>query len=217
MAVESCNTILLTGKKEPEINKSTLLINIPPENEKIFCRPISPITTILTIRLLLKLPIPNEVKNINNLNEITDWIDPKKQVIILFSADVSFGAELWGIVLREGAGLNVLTKDIENYSHGYYGVDTADLTNRQFIIITSDSELDKKDYDRANGLYDIDNFNKKIIRLNKDNLTANLELFKSIPEIIRSIIVKTNYDMNHPLGMENNRKYHEYDRYRYNY
>ena len=206
--------IVITGNKNAAVLDTTLLIIIPPEIEKIFCRPISPITTLLAIQQLLG--IYNELKTlpkIDDLGSLISWIDPNKQTIVLYSAGVSFSAELWDIVLREGAGLNVLTKDIENYSHGYYGVDTADLKNRQFIILTSNSKEDIRDFARAKELYNIPGLNKHIVTATGDEFMANLALFVSVPEVVKAIILRTNRDMDHPKGMEENRKYHEYDCY----
>ncbi len=215
--VEICDVVVITGNEKFEEQKSNRLsIVIPPYKEKIFCRPVSPISTLLAINELFTNPInPNSIARYEKHKQLTSWMDPFKQLIILYTADMSYSAELWGIILREGAGMNVSIKDIENYSHGYYGVDTANLANRQFLILTSDSSMDIKDLDRANGLYGIAGFNSYVLesKTGGDTFMANLSLFYEGPKLVLDIIKKTNFNMNEPNGMEENRKYHEYDRY----
>lgn len=206
-----CKTISISG------NASVALVNnlnivIPPKDEKIFCRPVSPLTTLIAINLLcgshsVSTPMALDVKS------LSDWIDPTKQTIILYAADVSYSAELWGIVLREGTGMNVSIKDMENYSHGYYGPDTAHLNDRQYIIMKSDSDEDNRDYERAKGLYEIHAFNKFIVEMKGDVVTANQTLFRTAPNLIANLLIRTGYDMYGPNGMEENRRYHEYEHY----
>lgn len=210
-AGSACKTISISG------NASTTLVNnlnivIPPKEEKIFCRPVSPLTTLIAINQLCG---SNGTPTLTALDveSLSDWIDPTKQTIILYTADVSYSAELWGIVLREGAGMNVSIKDMENYSHGYYGPDTAHLSDRQYIIMKSDSDEDTRDYERAKGLYEIHGFNKFIVGVKGDVVIGNQTLFRTVPNLIGNLLISTGYDMYGPNGMEENRRYHEYDHY----
>lgn len=206
-----CKTISISGNANAAL-VNNLNIVIPPEEEKIFCRPVSPLTTLVAINMLcgsdsVSAPTALDVKL------LSDWIDPIKQTIILYAADISYSAELWGIVLREGAGMNVSIKDMENYSHGYYGPDTTHLNDRQYIIMKSDSNEDTRDYGRAKGLYGTRGFNKFVVEAKGGVAVANQTLFRTVPNLIGNLLIRTGYDMYGPNGMEENRRYHEYEHY----
>lgn len=211
-----CKSVVISGNRSFLPSSDTLAITVEPEKEKIFCRPVSPITTFRAVCQLFYIDLPMPVPSTESLIEIADWVDTSKQLIILYSADISFAAQLWGIILREGAGINTSIKDLENYSHGYYGVDTKDLNNRQYLILTCDTKADEKDFDRAKNLYEIPDFNKHVYKVSTggDSLAANLLLFREGPQLISEILIRTDYDMNHPNGMTENRRYHEYDHYK---
>ena len=215
-ASRKCRSISISGNQKASFDNN-LNIVIPPKEEKIFCRPVSPLTTLIAIEKLCggKNPSisPTTGLDVLGVEQLSKWLDPIKQTVILYAADVSFSAELWGIVLREGAGMNVSIKDMENYSHGYYGPDTAHLDNRQYIIMKSDSIEDERDFSRAKGLYDIDQFDKFIVTARGDTITANKSFFRAVPELVLRLLIRTNYDMYAPNGMEENRRYHEYEHY----
>lgn len=211
-ATRRCRTVAISGNNNPMFQVD-LNIVIPPEEEKIFCRPVSPLTTLMAIGQLLGDEVA-PIADIAGIDEIANSLNPDKQTIILYTADVSYAAELWGITLREGAGMNVSVKDMENYSHGYYGPDTKQLDERQYIILNSDSSEDQRDFDRAKGLYEITCFTKYVVTAHGNQFAANASLFRMIPEIILRLLLRTGYDMYAPNGMEENRKYHEYEHYR---
>lgn len=212
-ATQKCKTVTISGN--PSITLvDNLNIVVPPPEEKIFCRPVSPLTTLIAIEQLISNSKPQVVPRLNIADKLASWIDPDKQTIILYAAGTSFAAELWGIVLREGAGMNVSVKDMENYSHGYYGPDTRKLDDRQYIVIKSDSPEDQRDFSRAEGLYSVDGFNKYIITSPGTTFQSNAQLFREVPEVITKLLQKTGYDMYGPRGMDENRKYHEYEHYR---
>ncbi len=102
---------------------------------------------------------------------------------------------------------------MENYSHGYYGPDTAHLNDRQYIIMKSDSNEDTRDYGRAKGLYETRGFNKFVVEAKGDVVIANQTLFRTVPNLIGNLLIRTDYDMYGPNGMEENRRYHEYEHY----
>lgn len=206
-----CQTIAISGNPSIQL-KNNLNICIPPEEERIFCRPVSPLTTLLAIEYLCGvIQSPNMViDDLGIAKDLDEWLDPTKQTIVLYAADVSYAAELLGITLREGAGMNVSVKDMENYSHGYYGPDTAVLGERQYLIVKSDSAEDTRDYDRAKNLYSLKGFRKYVITAPGDTFYANARLFREIPEIIYRSLVRTGYEMFGPNGMDENRRYHEY-------
>lgn len=213
-AIDRCAVVTLSGNPELDLGDNQNIV-IPPDREKIFCRPISPLTTLMAIEYLCggTKSASGVIDSVGIHEDLCRWIDPKKQTIILYTAGVSYAAELWGIVLREGAGMNVSTKDVENYSHGYYGPDTAHLRDRQYIILNSDSREDTRDLDRAKGLYSIDNFNSYIVVAKGDTYQANAQLFREATEVVSRILVDTGYDMYGPNGMDNNRRYHEYEHF----
>ncbi|MEO5691224.1 MAG: SIS domain-containing protein [Candidatus Saccharimonadales bacterium] len=211
-AIEGCATISISGNQTPPI-RPILNIIIPPEEEKIFCRPISPLTTLMAIEQICG-GITTTIRKDETIISLAQELDPKKQTIILYAAGVSFAAELWGIVLREGAGMNVSVKDMENYAHGYYGTDTARLDQIQYIILKSDSAEDERDFMRAKNLYEIKNFKKFIITVHGNMYAANAALFRQAPDIVLGLLLRTGYDMYAPNGMDENRKYHEYEYYK---
>ena len=211
-ALRKCKTITISGNPSVQL-ADNLNIVIPPPEERIFCRPVSPLTTLVAIEHLVSGVKIRSMPRLNIADDLVKWIDPDKQTIILYAADVSFAAELWGIVLREGAGMNVSIKDMENYSHGYYGPDTRMLQNRQYIILKSNSSEDERDFSRAEGLYSIDGFNKYIITSPGATYISNAALFREVPEVIVKLLSRTGYDMYGPHGMDENRKYHEYEHY----
>lgn len=210
-AARHCKTITVSGNLDVAVD-SNLNIVIPPKEEKIFCRPVSPLTTLLAINQLCG-DEQNKIQRLSDIDKIADGLESDKQTIILYAADVSFAAELWGIVLREGAGMNVSVKDMENYSHGYYGPDTAHLDERQYIIIKSNSREDTRDFERAKGLYTLDHLKKFIITSPGTTVEANTTLFREAPELVARLLTRTGYDMYAPNGMEENRRYHEYEHY----
>ncbi len=210
-AVRNCKTITISGNPDVRVN-GNLNVVIPPKDEKIFCRPVSPLTTLLVINQLCGNK-QNKIQRLNVINKLASELEPSKQTIILYTADVSFAAELWGIVLREGVGMNVSIKDVENYSHGYYGPDTAHLDKRQFIIIKSSSKDDARDFERAKGLYTLNHFKKFIITAHGTVAEANATLFREVPELVAQLLIRTGYDMYAPNGMEENRRYHEYEHF----
>lgn len=210
-AVERCKTITISGSNSITL-ENNLNIVVPPEEERIFCRPVSPLTTLVAIEQLCGGKT-SPIQNMHIADSLAKDIDPSKQTIILYAADVSFAAELWGITLREGAGMNVSIKDMENYSHGYYGPDTKHLNERQYIILKSDSREDERDFSRAEGLYDLNGFTKYVVTASGGMYNANAALFREIPEIISRLLSRTGYDMYGPNGMDENRRYHEYEHY----
>lgn len=212
------NMVVVTGNNDYDYSKNTLAIIVPPHKEKIFCRPISPITTFTAICQLFDVNLARYNPDVKRAKLLADWIDSKKQTILVYTADTEIAAELWGIVLREGAGLNVLTKDIENYSHGYYGVDTAELDKRQFIILTSESKEDKRDLSRAKNLYSLPRLQSIVYKDEDytDYYNANFKLICEIPFVVKNVIEQTGYDMNNPTGKSENRGYHEFS-YHKNY
>lgn len=212
---QGCKIIAIGGNPETT-DWADLAIIVPPAEEKIFCRPISPLTTLIAIEQLcnkkqtsVSAPIPA----LDIAKTVATGLDPQKQTIVLYAADVSFAAELWAIMLREGAGLNVSVKDMENYAHGYYGPDTAALQDRQFIILKSDSAYDEKDFARAQSLYDIKGFSHQVVTAPGDQFLANAALFREGPEVIKQLLVTTGHDMYNPVGMDENRPYHEHARH----
>jgi D-arabinose 5-phosphate isomerase GutQ len=208
--------IVLSGNKDISKAKNVSLIIVPPEKEKIFCRPISPVTTFLTLTKLFDISVKSSDKERKQLiADFVHWVNPEKQTILLHSADTYIGAGLLGVVLREGAGLNLFVKEFENYAHGYYGVDTMDLENRQYLILTSSSVFDRKDFGRASRLYGMDGFNKFVLNINQESFyDINYTLFRLAPELVLGLIRRTHFDMNHPNGMDENRYYHEYERWK---
>lgn len=216
-ASQRCKSISISGNREASFDNNLNII-VPPKEERIFCRPVSPLTTLIAIEKLCggKDPRISPITGLEipEVELLSKWLDPNKQTIVLYTADVSFSAELWGIVLREGAGMNVSIKDMENYSHGYYGPDTAHLDDRQYIIMKSDSIDDERDFNRAKGLYEVGSFNKFIVTARGDMMAANKSFFRAAPELIARLLTRTNYDMYAPNGMEENRRYHEYEYYK---
>lgn len=215
LVADTCPIIAITGNRTTTLPEKTLRIIVPPENEKIFCRPVSPVTTLVAIQQLIErksTPTPKAIRINNNYKKLARWLRPEIQTIILYTADAYIAAQLWGIILREGAGMNVFTKDLEGYAHGYYGVDTADLTNRQYIILSSSSAADLRDLDRASPLYRLPGMNRYTYKASSvDPYETTLELFTQGFQLVYDIISETGFDMNNPNGVEENRKYHEYE------
>jgi len=209
---KGCGTVIISGNPEAA-NQAELAITVPPEREKIFCRPVSPLTALLAVETLFTDSIPAVIPRLGIYGDIARKLDPGKQTVVLYAADVSFAAELWAIMLREGAGLNVSLRDIENYSHGYYGPDTAALKDRQFIILKSDSSYDNKDFARASHLYALKDFSHQVITSPGSRFTANAQLFREASEVVKQLLITTGHDMYGPVGMDENRPYHEYSRY----
>lgn len=209
---KSCKTIVISGNPDA-VSQADLAIIVPPLKEKIFCRPISPLTSLLAVESLCSdgpAKIPTKIPDLKMAKNVAKALDPRKQTIVLYSADVSFAAELWTIMLREGAGINASIKDIENYAHGYYGPDTAVLQDRQYIIIISDSVYDRKDFARARGLYTHKGFAHILVTSKGSQFFANAQLFREAPEVIKQLLIRTGHDMYGPVGMDENRYYHEY-------
>lgn len=210
------STIVISGNSDYKYSDNTLEIIVPPRKEKIFCRPISPITTFIAICQIFDIDLEEYKPDTQRAKLLADWIDSKKQTILVYTADTEIAATLWGIVLREGAGLNVLTKDIENYSHGYYGVDTAKLNHRQFIILTSDSKEDQRDFNRAKNLYSLPGLEKMVYKADNytDYYNTNFKFICEVPLVVKDVIMRTEYDMNNPIGKDENREYHEFSNHK---
>lgn len=209
---KSCKTIVISGNPDAA-SQADLAIIVPPLKEKIFCRPVSPLTTLLAIESLCTDDLaktPATIPDLKVAKKVAESLDPNKQTVVLYTADVSFAAELWTIMLREGAGMNVSIKDIENYAHGYYGPDTAVLQDRQYIIIKSDSTYDDKDFARAQRLYALKGFNYILVTATGNQFLANAKLFREAPEVIKQLLIRTGHNMYGPVGMDENRYYHEY-------
>lgn len=210
------NVIVISGNDDYNYSENTSTVIVPPSKEKIFCRPISPVTTFIAICQLFGIDIERYNPDTKRAKLLADWIDGKKQIILVYTAGSEIAANLWGTVLREGAGLNVLTKDIENYSHGYYGVDTAKLDNRQFIILTSGSKEDQRDFNRAKNLYNLPGLQKVVYNDKEytDYYNSNFKLICEVPFVIENVIMRTGYDMNNPIGKDENRGYHEFSNHK---
>ena len=221
---KNCNLIALTGHPErlqthyPEANKNKIIpLEIKPNDEKIFCRPNSPLTSLIQICRLLEIEISQakileiieNVKKISFSNYVSQLLKFKSIVILSSSTSLTACYNV-ALALREGSGRNTEVHEIESYGHGWYTIDQENRTSTLYILIKHQGHTHSLEaYERIQSLIKNTNSNYLDLVTDLDEIYGNIYVLAFFAHLIPLLNDMTDFDMNNPKGMEENRVFHE--------
>lgn len=211
----------ITGHPERDSVRSlNATVMVYPRYERLFCRPVSPITSYIAVLGICKalageaLDIPQIQEQITvGLQEKELTLSKHKRYVILASGLAIAGATQMCLALREGAGIVAQFQEIESYGHGVYVPDLGKATPKEqieYILLEH-----KKDPQSQRAL-------KRILPM-LDNTRCVYHIFSSTTDAVygnlyhlalssKSIgyyLQKSGYDFNNPPGMKENYSFHE--------
>jgi fructoselysine-6-P-deglycase FrlB-like protein len=220
----NANMVVFTGHPEriethyPEADVNKIAaIEIKPNKEKIFCRPNSPVTSLIQTCRLFDISLDEakvkdileQIKSID-LSEYIKKILKHDNIIVLSSSTSIAACYNTALALREGAGKHTSVYEIENYGHGWYTYDQDYRDKTLYILVShSDHKHSLSAYKRIESLIKNTSSNYLEIYSNLDEVYGNIYTLIFTAFIIPKLNDITDFDMNNPQGMEENRGFHE--------
>jgi glucosamine 6-phosphate synthetase-like amidotransferase/phosphosugar isomerase protein len=222
--VKQCNLIVFTGHPERinthylDSDQSKIIpIEIKPNDEKIFCRPNSPLTSLVQVARLFDIDLDKNklieiiqaVKKLDFSDYVNQFIK-YKNIVILSSSTALAACYNFALALREGGGRHAEVHEMETYGHGWYTIDQENQDNTLYVLIKHSNHTHTVDaYNRIESLIKNTNSNYIDLSTELDFLYGNIYLLAFVAYLIPLMNDITNFDMNNPKGMEENRGFHE--------
>lgn len=228
----SANLVVVTGRPENsekhlscigerEAEQRLFLIPIEPKIEKLFCRPVSPITSFAQLGRVLedltddRSVVSSVCDKIGQMsrNDVPtpDLKEIPDKVVFLGSGGLYGAAQGLALMMREGAGIESEAHECEAYGHGLYvphQYQCQKVPGSIKFILLSDSENaegparilpllrdTKTDYEEWTS--------------NESTPAAFVQHLLTGSKLVLILNERTCFDMNTPPGLEENRAFHE--------
>jgi uridine kinase len=215
-----------------ELKNRVNIIKIFPNEEDLFCRPVSSlIAYIIVIKLICKIIWETFLVNNVNLsiklrddfaenylklkNFLFDGVNllTHKKIIVLSSWTMLWVSENVSLAFKEWSWIYADYFDIEEYWHWNYVPDMINIKNTFYILISSsNNDFSKVQINRIRSLLSITN-NKIFLDCKDNEIYWWIEILYNISNFILNINKITNFDMNNPIWINENKDFHKTKNY----
>lgn len=211
--------ILVTANTSDDINcDGKLLFSPPAEKERIFCRPAGVITSFALLTKLahtaLGLPFSNQkcidaVTTGSVEQDLASDIHSAEIIIVLASGSLLPAAANIALALREGLGKVSNFFEIEYYAHGQYAPHTKRFSEgagvHYMLMSTSVDSISEKAVARILPFLTTVGLPYTHWEESLETPYASIKLLRQGGLLVEKVLSLSGYDMNNPLGKEENR------------
>lgn len=221
--VSPAKLIVITGRPDRQelydiVDKAKLaVVTIYPDKEKIFCRPASAITAYIKMTQLLAPITKRQFSAQAWLDAYTEGatypvtsLKHGTRHIVLASSLLLCSGNNIALSLREGAGHYGTLQEVEAYGHGQYVPDQVHRNQVYYVVLRcGSSSYTYKAFRRIEPMLKSTRSHYEIWQSELHPMLANVSFMAHTAQLIYQDILRTNWDMNNPPGMEGNRMFHE--------
>ena len=221
-AQKGADLLLATANRDDNVDAIVKLFFSPTAaEERLFCRPAGVITSYALLAKLAHSITGETFDNDKCLSAISSATIDEQTSNSAYNADITIvlssglmlgSASNIALSLREGAGKVASAFEIEYYAHGQYAPHTKLIQQDKtvnYILISSDSDkVSSRAVDRILPLIKELNTPYTLWHHSSNPTYAGLTVLRQGGLLVQDVLSKSNYDMNHPLGMEENRGFH---------
>lgn len=220
-AVEHAGATLVcvTGHPETETAKTARgILPIHPAYERLFCRPVSPLTGYCAVAALCSSLTGLKFEEKRVLEQIEDGMQRKS---FAFDSDRSYAIVTSGLSMaagiqmtlgvREGAGIQCALYETESYGHGWYVPDQRDANYAPaYVLIRHANDVQsQRAIARIEPLLKQTKSRYTIFDTTEDAVHGNLAVLAWWSKSIGEYLTTTGYDFNNPRGMAENMSFHD--------
>jgi hypothetical protein len=197
------------------------------EDERIFCRPVGVITSTMVAAMLARktLGLPTDLfssssliadidqHSLGVLNEASQLVRDSEHVVVLGSGLIAPACGNIALSLREGAGLQAEHFEIEFYAHGQYAAHlrrwSAGAKLTYLLCVNTEDPVSLRAANRIAPLLASLKVPHIRVETTGSSEIANVKLLRIGSKIVEYLLQRSGYDMNNPVGKEENRGFQE--------
>ena len=218
--------VVITANPTPKTADAVLYFLPRAEEERLFCRPCGGISSLVVGELLLAACLKKSIsvgdivraadtgslpawRSGHSLRKVSELIDRASLVIVLGSGDLQPALHHLALSLREGAGKVAEFYEIEYYAHGQYAPHFRHQDAGGMVVYllaeASEDRVSSRSLERILPLLASTNSTYEIASFAGPVSLALVSLLAASNHLVHQVILRNEYDMNHPRGKEENR------------
>jgi fructoselysine-6-P-deglycase FrlB-like protein len=225
-----CGTPILVITAAQAAEYTQLSFEPTAQDERLFCRPVGAITGyVVAARLAHELcsqPFPSISLFLDALRDGLTFgelqkasaiasLNEAETVIVLASGAAQPAAHNVALALREGANKNAVFYEIEYYAHGQYAPHLNAFKKGHaisYVVVSNEQDpVSEAAVQRITPLLTNVGASVMWVSSTRTKPEAVVDILAKGASLVERLLLNSSYDMNSPVGKEENRSFHEVD------